>query len=627
MFSFKLIEVLAICAILFSILAPCSGQFPSNGSQPAPGTISNTEICRRWRHSSVVFDKSLYIYGGNAWHQKSEIDTGGSTTNRDFVSLGLSNNFDLTNTPFVGLPIPPQPGPPKVLQGSFWVDEPNSKFSFYGGSFSPDSTVTRLPTNETITEKTEVEPFSLWSYHPPTARWTEEDAIGDPVLRASRGASAYYKGVGYYRGGQLDNFTNPNWPRGDRGTVILSGMLKVDLATSRFTNETRATGYDVFKFQNPQNTGLQYRDGNLVPITFNGKDYLINFAGGGPRGHALELDNVYIYDIERASWYRQPVSGVPPENTRGACAVANSAPDGSSIQIIIYGGLIYNQAIEDFEPAEAMWILSIPGFKWIPVKTGTTNLPTGPGPRQDHTCHVLGSQMLVVGGRNTSSICEGSGIWVFDTAKLEWQTSFTADSSYTVPISVISAIGGSSNGGASWDGLPIISPPDTNSPFYDLGGSRKAAKKSPSAGVIAGSVIGGLVFIGSVGLVIWHFYKRNRRRDLGETPIPPIAGGGSDPPKEVYAGAPQGISELASPTPSSQAPRYSSLSGFEPAQLHGDSSFPVELYSPPLGHGPQGSGGVYEVQSKNNTSTTSERDPITHATLQEAPVPPPARRS
>ncbi|RVD88940.1 uncharacterized protein DFL_003104 [Arthrobotrys flagrans] len=176
--------------------------------------------------------------------------------------------------------------------------------------------------------------------------------------------------------------------------------------------------------------------------------------------------------------------------------------------------------------------------------------------------------------------------------------------------------------------MPKLAPPDTNSPFYDIPGNKAAAKNTPSAGVIASSVISGLVFIGSVGLVIWHLYRRHVEKNLEEAPLPPqIDGQGSDSAKSVYGRLTNEIPELASPVRSSQAPRYSTLT--EPAQLHGDSAFPVGLYSPPLGHElPLEPRGVYEAQSNNRlgmnaTMTDIERDPTAYESLPEVPVPPP----
>lgn len=70
----------------------------------------------------MIFDKTLYIYGGNARRVQSEIGTRNLTINRDLVALDFSNDFTFADTPFVGLPVPPVPGPAKVLQGSFWVN-------------------------------------------------------------------------------------------------------------------------------------------------------------------------------------------------------------------------------------------------------------------------------------------------------------------------------------------------------------------------------------------------------------------------------------------------------------------------------------------------------------------------
>ncbi|KAK6538380.1 hypothetical protein TWF694_011260 [Orbilia ellipsospora] len=58
-----------------------------------------------------------------------------------------------------------------------------------------------------------------------------------------------------------------------------------------------------------------------------------------------------------------------------------------------------------------------------------------------------------------------------------------------------------------------------------------------------------------------------------EVPIPPpvSSGDNNDPEKSNR------VLELGNPAPSSAAPRYSTTSNAQPAQLQGDSSFPVEL--------------------------------------------------
>ncbi|EPS37995.1 hypothetical protein H072_8274 [Dactylellina haptotyla CBS 200.50] len=535
--------------LLFSFVSPVLSR-----SESQPGAASSSRVCRRWGHTSSLFENILHIYGGHLWREEANIGTDNSTLSRDFISLDLSIDFPLANTSFIGLQVPPKPGPPKVEHGSFWVNEAQSKLVFYGGSFEQN------PTNVNDT----VEAFSLWSYDLQTSQWQKETTSGDPISRASVGASAYYKGTGYYRGGQIDSTTSSGWPAGDN--LILSGMLTVDLAKSSFINKTQ--GFSVFRFQDAQNTGFQYKDGNLVPITFNGRDYLVNLAGGGPRGHALPLDNVYIYDIEVDKWYRQPVSGPVPINTRGACTVANYAPDNSSIQITMFGGVVYNAAKDSFDATDNTWILTIPSFSWI--FAGNSTAPIGPGERQDHTCHISGSQMVVIGGRNGSNACENSGMWVFDTAKLEWQTSFTTDTSYLVPKAVTNIIQGDANGGAPWDNLPFKKGPDNTSPFYNVTSSPSTGSGNQTpAGAIAGGVVGGLIFIGAIAVVLWLYRKKSLER-MTDAPVPPPP---DDNQEHEQREKGTKISELGNQTPSSYAAGYNA----HPAQLYGDSSFPVEL--------------------------------------------------
>ncbi|KAF3914752.1 hypothetical protein AA313_de0210384 [Arthrobotrys entomopaga] len=347
-------------------------------------------------------------------------------------------------------------------------------------------------------------------------------------------------------------------------------MFTIDFKTLQIINKTQ--GFEVFEFQDPRNTGLQYKDGNLIPITFNGKDYLINLSGGGPRGHALPLDNVYIYDIFADKWYRQPVSGASPTNTRGACTVTNYAPDNSSIQIIFFGGKIYSQTKNDFFATDDTWVLTIPSFTWIHV--GNNTAPIGPGPREEHTCHLTGSQMIVIGGQNSSSICEKPGVWVFDTTKLSWKSNFTADTSYLVPKMVSDIISGGENGGAPWDNLPLKKGPDPASPFYNITGVQHSKTKSTPVGAITGAVIGGVILVAVAAIASYVFYKRLRQKTTN-APIPPPAG----PQDDHYVEKGHPFLEFGSPKSSSIAPFYSTLGAAQPVQLHGDTSFPVELPS------------------------------------------------
>lgn len=84
---------------------------------------------------------------------------------------------------------------------------------------------------------------------------------------------------------------------------------------------------------------------------------------------------------------------------------------------------------------EDIWILSLPAFRWF--KATTKNAFS----RFGHSCVVVGSQMVVVGGFREplwqKSDHFENGIGVLDLNSLTWKDSFTADSaSYEGPTAV-----------------------------------------------------------------------------------------------------------------------------------------------------------------------------------------------
>ena len=50
------------------------------------------------------------------------------------------------------------------------------------------------------------------------------------------------------------------------------------------------------------------------------------------------MNNINVYDIATSSWYTQSTSGAYPKIRVSPCAVAAVAPDGSSINIYMFGG-------------------------------------------------------------------------------------------------------------------------------------------------------------------------------------------------------------------------------------------------------------------------------------------------
>ena len=182
------------------------------------------------------------------------------------------------------------------------------------------------------------------------------------------------------------------------------------------------------------------------------------------------MNVIDVYDIAASEWYKQSTSGPVPILRVNPCAVAASAPDGTSTNIYMYGG-------QNLIPPENqtqygdMWILTIPSFTWIEVNTTGQNVPPA---RVGHTCNIFDSQMISIGGYNTDLTCDTS-VYVFNTVSLEWTNTFKAVSGgdpasnpqnqqvsqqkdnfglsgsygYEVPAPVQAVIGGGPTGGAT----------------------------------------------------------------------------------------------------------------------------------------------------------------------------------
>ncbi|KAI4122732.1 MAG: hypothetical protein LQ338_005646 [Usnochroma carphineum] len=181
-----------------------------------------------------------------------------------------------------------------------------------------------------------------------------------------------------------------------------------------------------------------------------------------------QMNVIDVYDIATSTWYLQATNGTYPQPRVNPCAVAASAPDGSSTNIYVYGGqnlIPYNQQIQ----YDDMWILTVPSFAWVKVDTTGQSVPPA---RVGASCSIWDGQMVVVGGYSgaTNLSCD-TGFYVFDATNLKWQNNFNALSGgntqnqqtsqqkdlmglsgsygYAVPGAVQSVIGGNAKGGAT----------------------------------------------------------------------------------------------------------------------------------------------------------------------------------
>ena len=370
----------------------------------------------------------------------------------------------------------PQPsGPPAVANGFLWNSY--EQLFLYGGEYS--DTPTAVPS-----------PNALWTYDIASSSWTSQptpsttagdnsDGGGQPVQDSAEGAGVNVPelGRGFYFGGHLDAFTTEGW-----STWIARVYLKsmIEYTFPGFTNPsisgTQQAG-SAGIWRNITSGGLQdsagfpeRADGLLIYVPGFSTDGILLGLAGGTNATFTQMNVIDVFDIASSTWYKQSTSGTTPPYRVNPCSVALSAPDGSSVNIYMYGGQNLVPYEEQVQYSD-IWILSIPTFTWISVDT--TN-QSNPPARAGHSCNVWNSQMVVVGGYVGQNLsCDSPGIYVFETSNLTWSNSYEAlgdttsnplnqqvaqkaDPSglsgsygYTVPDLVQKVIGGNSLGGAT----------------------------------------------------------------------------------------------------------------------------------------------------------------------------------
>lgn len=136
----------------------------------------------------------------------------------------------------------------------------------------------------------------------------------------------------------------------------------------------------------------------------------------------------------------QSTKGDTPPPLARFCSVVAPAPDKSSFNIYIYGG--YDGQVPDDRPSDAVYVLSLPTFKWIKVYDGESNHG-----RYGHKCfRPYPDKMLVIGGTYTTpSLCVPGGlIQVFNLNTLKFQDVYDPQEweDYKVPDMISGQIGG-----------------------------------------------------------------------------------------------------------------------------------------------------------------------------------------
>ncbi|KAH0558554.1 hypothetical protein GP486_004787, partial [Trichoglossum hirsutum] len=218
--------------------------------------------------------------------------------------------------------------------------------------------------------------------------------------------------------------------------LSLPGLIISDFQKNSWSNESSlaysSNGYGVLG------------EAQFVPIF--GKEGVVVVLGGSlPSNQTFgyeegvdlaDMSHVSLYDVSSGQWHVQTASGDIPLPRTEFCMTGAPAADGSSYEIFVYGGHrkdgVTDPVLADFTQ---VFILSLPSFVWFRVSNSTSQF------RSNHDCQLVGGrQMLVIGGRDPSTLVLGSisdnwknGLGIFDMTDLEWTSGYDAHAAAYVP--------------------------------------------------------------------------------------------------------------------------------------------------------------------------------------------------
>ena len=220
---------------------------------------------------------------------------------------------------------------------------------------------------------------------------------------------------------------------------------------------------------------------------------------------------IQVYDIDSGTWYSQTTAGQGPGQLAAFCTVVAHGPGDTSYDIFVYGGE-NGLSTAEYAVYDAVWVLSVPSFKWTMVHLGT------PGhERSGHVCSMpFPDQMLVIGGwnqqnnQNYACIADETVIDVFSLNDLRWTKKYDPSSGndYTSSDKIQK-----SSRAIDPDVEALFQPP-----YYDEAKIKTwypykgHSKKHTPVAAIAGGVVGGVVVVAVIAILIWYM-KRRKGKD------------------------------------------------------------------------------------------------------------------
>ncbi|KAF8464445.1 hypothetical protein BDZ91DRAFT_729867 [Kalaharituber pfeilii] len=288
---------------------------------------------------------------------------------------------------------------------------------------------------------------------------------------------------------------------------------------------------------------------------------LVNLERVGNEGVLRPMSEIWLYDIETKTWFKQTATGDIPAGRNRMCYAVVPAPDNTSWQIYIFSGLVQERMVLE------MSVLTVPAFVWKKIEI--KGYPDSWG-ISDMACGLYEDRQLIVvpGERNVSTAANssmqffhacniGMGVRVFDTHDWEFKEEFDPDrKGATVPDGIVDLIGGGNQGNSEikepvevgWNDNQLGSifsirnkaktpeeiaaedaadrsstttistasatatTSNTSTPSGDAGAqdSGDSEDSKSNTGAIAGGVVGGIAALAIVGLFFFLRHRKNK---------------------------------------------------------------------------------------------------------------------
>ncbi|KAK6342382.1 hypothetical protein TWF718_007782 [Orbilia javanica] len=532
-------------------------------------------FCAISGHSSLVINDKLVITTGYA--PVTENGTNRVASSPWIRVIDLSKSFNLNKTASVTTILPPSIVPvniPNNQGASFWWDPQSESVIYTQGSGTVEGS------GGVIRDE------NLISFGRPGKSWTGKFNFGNDSFESWKEIDTPLLG----QTGQVASLRRFYDPRARKGfiyggDVVGEGgggrnqVLTYDAVERSWENKTTPFGH----FDNV---------GVAVPYTaVSGKVLGIVF-GGALNGTPLSMETMFIHDTETDNWYRQQTNGSPPSQRGHFCATVIQGPDGTSTQILVYGGF------GDGHPSD-VFALSLPSFTWIRLVERSPDFLPGPGVRLQPSCDIVDERFLtifggrsLVGGDTANCDKQQNALFMYDLNAGEWIIDYeppTWNRGYRIPEPVYNVIGGNSSGYATLTEPPegfaqptmaelfALTAPATTSSSLPTGtetnippGETNAPAEGKKVNVagIAGGVVAGAIIV--IGALVWLFFrKKNKLKNL---PYLPFAAPPPSPPRaEIGEGVRYPVEADAFPL----RPEIIELNGRSILKAH--SGPPVEL--------------------------------------------------